>query len=261
MKISAALLPLLALGLAPSAGVAAFPQSHAATAAEDAQTLLDANARLKAQVEATAPGGRLPLLGNQDAALVRTAFDAVIIRAAPLDAGTIGSICEALGNSILAYTDYVERTAGNEVAAQNAEVIRLQDEFALGTAAANICVQRGFRAIDALLGTFDTARRSQLGSPLMMMRNGTTMTISGTLATLELPGISAANQDLMVFAMAEDSAVVAASFPKAERGKLERMVRDSASRATRLALKQALNRIAQSFASPACNTLCQAAGG
>jgi len=260
MKIAAALLPLLALGLAPSYGAAAAPHAGA-IAAPDPQSLIDANVQLTARIKATAPGKPLPSLDNDGAALVRVAYDAETIRTAPLDdAGVIGGMCEAIGNSMVAYGTAMEQEAHGDSAALQTETVRLQNEFSLATAAANICVQRAFRSVDSVIATLSPEVIGNIAPALQMMRTGTAMTIEGTIALLEMEGYTPANQELMVTAMAEDSAVVAASFPAAERQKLATMVRDAAGRA-RPGLKPALERLARSFAANDCNNICKAAGG
>jgi hypothetical protein len=254
MKIAAALLSLLALGLAQPASAAAA----ATRAPASGQAVIDANNQLAARIAETPAGQPVPMLSNNGASLVRAAYDAAAIRAVPLDdAMTIGGICQALGNSIIAYTNAIERETQGDTAKANAATVRLQDEFTLGTVASIVCGQRGFRSIDGLIAPLSASTLIDVLPALELMRTGYGMILEGSLEMLAIEGFTPANKALIVAALNEDNGVVAASYPTADRRRRGGMVREAMGRLAP-SLRPGLSRLARSFDAPDCNHICQA---
>jgi hypothetical protein len=228
--------------------------------AAQAQGVIAAGDQVRAKLT-RAVRGTAPSLANADARLVRAAFDAPAVRAMPLTLD-IGDVCVAIGSTIVSYTEYATRvTAGdaNPVAASDAMLMTLQDEMALGAVAANVCVQRGFRAVAITVAGMPAEQRTGALSALKQMRDGAVQTIEGTLASAAQPGIKPVNRKAMLDSTVEDAAELAASFPAREREAMRAKVLPYIASATP-ATRGVLTALAEAFTGKRCNVLCETAG-
>jgi hypothetical protein len=245
----------LAFALALAAGLA-FPA--AALRAQESEAMIAAAGQLKQRLDAASSAAAIPRLTNGDAALIRTAFDARAIRAIPADVEVASRACLAIGQAITGYVQAVQRIsagAPNPGAATETAMLEIQDETSLAVAAANLCLQRSFRiAADAIQG-FSAERRASAVWPLRLMRDGAVLVINGSLSTVSMAGLRPPNRALVLSAMVEDPAGVAAAFPPAEREQLRARIVDAASRAAREDRPQ-VDRLAAAFADRECNLLC-----
>ncbi|WP_066798235.1 hypothetical protein [Sphingomonas soli] len=247
---------ILMLTLAAAACLAAAPASaQTPTGAE----MIAAGEQLKAKLE-TAARGAQPRLDNEDAALVRRAFDANALRAMPLSL-EIGNICVSIGGALLAYAEFAGRVANGESGSRtpDALILAMQNEISLGTIAANVCVQRGYRAVTETLTGLTPAQRAGTVSALAQMREGGVQTIEGTVDTAATVGMSPANRSAMLASILEDLPTIAASFPAAERAALRQKVLAYSTRFTADERKQ-IDAITRALTSNACNILCETAG-
>lgn len=245
--------------LAVTAAVMALAMPVAA-AAQGAPALISAGDQVRAKLT-TAARGKAPSLRNGDAALVRKVFDAPAVRAMPL-ALDIGDVCIAIGSTIVAYTEYAARVTAvdaNPVAAGDALLMTLQDEMALGAVAANVCVQRGFRAVAIAVAGMPAEQRPGARDGLKQMREGAVQTIEGTLASASQAGVKPANRSTMLAAALEDATELAASFPASERQRARDKFLTYVPKATR-ATRGQVTALANAFATTKCNILCQTAG-
>ena len=103
-------------------------------------------------------------------------------------------------------------------------------------------------------------QRSGAQGPLKQMRDGARQTITGTLETVTTTGVKPANLSKMLAAALENAAVVAASFPAAERAAFRTEILGFATRVPAASRKQ-VEALGAAFAASACNSLCQVAGG
>lgn len=225
----------------------------APAAAQGQMNLIDAGKTLATRLGAATGFANVPTLTNADAPLVRAAFDADAVRAMPLDLDTVSNSCIAIGTAIVAYTQFATRTGNAEAA-----MLRLQDEIALGTVAGNVCVQRGFHAVSAVVETMPEAARGGVQGPLKQMRDGAEQTIMGTLQASSATTLSVKNRTAMLAAVLEDAPVVAASFPAGERQRVRQLILGWQARLP-VADRKTVAAIAAAFAAPACNVLCKAA--
>jgi hypothetical protein len=225
-----------------------------------AQGVIAAGDQIRAKLT-QAVRGKAPSLANADARLVRAAFDAPAVRAMPLTLD-IGDVCVAIGSTIVSYTEYATRvTAGdpNPVAASDAMLMTLQDEMALGAVAANVCIQRGFRAVAITIGGMPDAQRAGALGALKQMRDGAVQTLEGTLASAAQPALKPVNRKAMLDSTVEDAAELAASFPAGEREAMRAKVLPYIATATP-ATRGTLTALAEAFAGRRCNVLCETAG-
>jgi hypothetical protein len=249
-----------AIRLAVVALAAAWLAAGSAAQAQDGSPLIAAGDKVRAKL-ATAPRGGAPSLTNGDAALVRAVFDAPAVRAMPLTL-EIGDACVAIGTTIVAYTEYSTRTTAgdaNPVAASDALLMTLQDEMALGAVSANVCVQRGFRAVAVTLAGMPVERRAGTLGALKQMRDGAVQTIEGTLNSAGQAGLKPANRSMMLASTVEDAVELAASFPAGERKQFRDKLLTHVAGATPETRGQ-LTALGNAFATTRCNILCETAG-
>ena len=223
-----------------------------------ANAMVQAAERLRERL-AVASASEAPTLASADSALVRRAFDRGAVRAMPLDLRVLAPTCGAIGRTLIAYMQFASRVSGNDREAANRQALKLQDEVSLGLAAGNVCVQRSFRAADALARSSDAARPEQARQGLKDMRHGAAQAIRGSLDAVISTGMSAKNRDLVLSSILEDAATVAASFPQSERNALRTMVLARVPRVTG-ADRVKLQAIAKAYGGSACNALCKFAG-
>jgi hypothetical protein len=225
----------------------------APAAAQGQMNLIDAGQALATRVGAATGFANVPMLTNADAALVRAAFDADAVRKTPLDLDTISNSCIAVGTAIVAYTAFAARTGDAETA-----LLRLQDEVTLGAVAGNLCAQRGFHAVSAVVDAMPEAARGRVQGPLKQMRDGAEQTIMGTLQAATAKPLRAKNRTAMLAAILEDAPMVAASFPAAERARVRQLILGTQA-GMPVADRKTVAAIAAAFAAPACNVLCKVA--
>lgn len=201
-----------------------------------------------------------PLLTNAGAPLIRKAFDRDAVRAMPLDLQTLGQTCGAIGEALIGYMQFAGRaTGGKDREAANRRALEMQDEVSLGLAAGNICVQRSFRAAEALVSSSAAVDPDRAREGLRQMRQGAAQAITGSIGTVVSPGVSAKNRDLVLSAILEDAPTVAASFPQAERNALRTLVLASVPKATGPD-RVKLQAIARAYGAAACNAVCRFGG-
>jgi hypothetical protein len=230
------------------------------TGAQAAPSLIAAAEQLRQRLKDAGPGAEPPMLTNSGAPLIRAAFDLDYVRHMPLDTQTVGQTCMAIGSTIVAYAEYAQRSVGGAAkpGAADAGILQVQNELSLAAAAANICVQRGFRSVLALAEGMPATQRSRLAPALKQMRDGAVQTLRGSLDAMLDPGLRADNQAMLLSAIVEDVDAVAASFPAAERAAFRQQILDRLPRAAP-ALRDRWNKLAAAFAGTACNTLCEIA--
>ena len=249
---------VLALGIAATPAAASAQPTVAPPVIAQAPPTNDmvrAAERLRERL-AVASASDAPTLTSADGALVRRAFDRDALRAMPLDLRVLAPTCGAIGRTLIAYMQFANRVTGNDREAANRQALKLQDEVSLGLAAGNVCVQRSFRAADALARSSDAARPEQARQGLKDMRHGAAQAIRGSLDAVISTGMSARNRDLVLSAILEDAPTVAASFPQPERNDLRTMVLARVPRVTG-ADRIKLQAIAKAYGGSACNALCK----
>jgi hypothetical protein len=232
--------------------------SSAGLRAQSTEALIAAAGQLKQRLDAASSAPAIPRLSNGNASLVRTALDPRAIRAIPADLQVASRACLAIGQVVSGYVQAAQRVsagAPNPDAATETVMLEIQNETSLAIAAANLCLQRSFRITAGAVQSFTAARRASVGAPLRQMREGAVLVINGSLATVTMAGIAAPNRALILSAMAEDPAGVAAAFPSAEREQLRGRIVDAAARAAREDRAQ-LDRLTAAFAARDCNLLC-----
>ena len=209
---------------------------------------------------ATASANSAPLLTNAGAAMVRNAFDREALRAMPLDLRMISGTCGAIGKTLVAYMEFANRITNKDREAANRVALKMQAEISLGLAAGNVCVQRSFRAAEALMHSMPPPNRpEQAREGLKQMRHGAAQAIQGSLDAVLSSGNSPKNRDMVISAVLEDAPALAASFPQAERDALRAMVLNRVDRATGTD-RTKLQAIAQAYGASACNVVCRFAG-
>jgi len=246
--------------LAVAAFVGAAPAS-AADPSADTEALIRSAQTLITRLDATGAKGTPPTFSNGDAALVRTAYNADVVRAMPLDLDKVSRACIAVGNSIVAYVNFADRSAtgaADRAAASEAKLSELQNEIIAGSIAANLCVQKGFRAVAGAVAAMTPAQRANLGEPLAQMRDGAALTIASSLGSATAPNISLANRTKLLAAVLEDLRFSADSFTPADRRSLRDKVVAVIPDLPPSLAKQARD-IAAVLAGTGCNLLCQAA--
>lgn len=244
--------------------VAAFAGAAPASAADpsaDAEGLITSAETLIKRLDATTAKGNPPTLSNDGAALVRTAYDANVLRAMPLDLGMVSRACVAVGNSIVAYVGFANRSAAgasDRAAVSEARLAQLQAELTAGSVAANLCVQKGFRAVTSFAGTLTADQRANIGGALAQMREGGAQTIASSVETATAETMSVANRAKILSAVLEDLRFAASNFPPAERKALRGRVVAVIPRLPPALAKQA-QEIAAVLAGTDCNLICQLA--
>jgi hypothetical protein len=133
----------------------------------------------------------------------------------------------------------------------------LQNELTAGSIAANLCVQKGFRAVSAFVATLTPAQRANLREPMGQMRDGAAMTISSSIGTAAMPSISLENRAKILAAVFEDLRFTAASFTPADKRKLSDQV-ITAARDLPPSLVERSRDIISVLQASDCNLLCQA---
>jgi hypothetical protein len=230
--------------------------------AADPDALIAATDALTVRLNGLGAKDSPPMLTNDGADLVRTAYDENVLRAFPLDLDRVSRACIGVGSSIVAYVDFANRSASgarDPAAAADATLGQLQNELTAGAVAANLCVQKGFRAVAGFVAGLKPEQRVKLGDALAQMRGGATQTISSSIATAAAPNISLANRSKLLAVVIEDLRFTAASFPAAERRSLrEQIVAGTPGLPPPLA-KQARD-IAGVLAGSECNLLCELGG-
>jgi hypothetical protein len=246
------------LALALAVGLA-FPA--AALRAQSTEAMIAAAGQLKQRLDAASTPAAIPRLTNADAALVRSSLDLRAVRAIPADLQVASRACLAIGHVVTAYVQAAQRAsaeAADPNAATEARMMELQDETSLAIAAANLCLQRSFRITADAVSGFSAERRAGAAAPLRQMREGAVLVFNGSLATVGMAGLSAANRSLILSALTEDPAGVAAAFPASEREQLRARIVQAAARAAGEDSAR-LDRLAAAFAARQCNLLCSLA--
>jgi hypothetical protein len=223
--------------------------------------LVEAAVQLQERL-ASARADSAPMLTNAGAPLVRKAFDRDALRAMPLDLRALGGTCSAIGKTLIAYMQFAQRTTGGKdanPAAANRQALRMQDEVSLGLAAGNICVQRSFRAAEALINSSEPTRPDAAKEGLKQMRQGAAMAIRGSLDSVTSTGLSPRNRDIVLSAILEDAPAVAASFPQSERNALRAVVLARVPKVTGTD-RVKMQAIAKAYGSAACNAVCRLGG-
>lgn len=244
----------LALLVAASAGPA-----QAADPGTDAEALITSAQTLIQRLDATGAKGTPPTLRNGDAALVRTAYDANVVRAMPLDLDKVSRACIAVGNSIVSYVNFAERSANgaaDRTAASEAKLSELQDEIIAGSIAANLCVQKGFRAVAGVVAKMTPEQRVNVREPMAQMRDGGSLTIASSISSATASNVSLANRAKLLSAVIEDLRFTADSLTPADRRSLRDKVVAVIPELPPTLAKQA-NDIAAVLAGTDCNLLCQ----
>lgn len=190
---------------------------------------------------------------------MRTAYDENVLRAMPLDLNQVSRSCIGIGNSIVAYVNYANRSAKgapDPTAASEAKLAQLQNELTAGSIAANLCVQKGFRAVAGFATTLTPEQRVNVRDALAQMRAGGAQTISSSVASAASPSISLANRARLLAAVIEDLRFTAASYTPADRSSLRKQVLAITPQLPPTLAKQARD-IAAVLAGTDCNLLCQ----
>ncbi|MBO9714128.1 hypothetical protein [Sphingomonas sp.] len=225
----------------------------------DPEALISATATLKAKLDGAAKTDQPPLLTNGDAALVRTAFDADTVRAIPANPDVAGRACTGIGLAIVAYVDFGNRQTGGG-SALDAFVIKIQNEMTLSAVAANLCLGRGFLAVEPIVAKMDAGNRTNIAPALRQMHDGADQTINGSLSTVASPEFSAANRASIVAALIESAPPIAASFSPADRAAMHDKVLGYVKTAP-ADIRAKINALAAIYAKPDCNAICKASGG
>lgn len=243
--------------------IAAFAATAAllvpAAAMAQASPQITAGQALKKKLDEAPLGSKAPVLSGPDGATIRAAFDAEATRKLPLEPAVTGGTCVAIGEAIVAYVDFATRMTKDQPDPQKASDALLdtvQGELSLGAVAANICVQRGFRAVIKTVDGFPAEQRAGTASPLKQMRTGAEQTLMGTINTIALTQTTPANRLKLAASMLEDPAALADSFPADERAAFRKQITDKLP-SIDAAVRPQVSKLADAFGKTACNSLCK----